>query len=222
VELSRGYDNAAIIRLISTHEPTKVAIDSPFGWPLEFTRTIAAFTHQAEWPDIDDRRSLLFRTTDLAVREATGTDPLSVSTNLLAICAMRCARLLTLLTREDSLDRTGAGRYVEVYPTAALRQWGIDPRGYKGVKPEKLERRRKLVRELVSETTRWLRLDAGTVEQLDSSDHELDALISAVVGRAVELGLTEPIPADHRVAAAAEGWIHLPIRQALSAFDPLG
>jgi hypothetical protein len=220
VHLAGGFDNAAVLDLLERWQPTKVAIDSPFGWPLEFTRTIAAFTESGEWPDTDDRRPLLFRTTDLVVREVTGTDPLSVSSNLLAICAMRCARLLTQLAEGQALDRTGAGRLVEVYPAAALRQWGLDPRGYKGAKVEKVERRRELVLAFASATAAWLELDAQTVELLQASDHYLDALVSAVVGRAVEIGLTEPIPTEHAEAASAEGWIHLPVRQPLSAFEP--
>lgn len=162
----------------------------------------------------------LSRSLEVVVREVTGTDPLSVSSNLLAICAMRCARLLTHLTDRRPLDRTGAGRLVEVYPASALRQWGLDPRGYKGTKPERVERRRDLVWAFTSATADWLELDIETAERLGSSDHHLDALVSAVVGRAVELGLTQPIPAEHAEAASAEGWIHLPVRQPLSAFQP--
>jgi hypothetical protein len=60
----------------------------------------------------------------------------------------------------------------------------------------------------------------ATLERLEASDHHLDALVSAVVGRAVELGLTLPIPAECVEAASTEGWIHLPARQPLSAFEP--
>lgn len=218
--LAAGYDNGALLNLIAESTPTKVAIDSPFGWPVAFSRTIAAFTELGQWPDTDDRRPLLFRTTDLVVREITGADPLSVSSNLLAICAMRCARLLTLLADGAPLDRSGGGPAVEVYPAAALRQWGLDPRGYKGTKPEKLETRRQLVNAFATATCGWLELEAGDVERLQSSDHHLDALVSAVVGRAVELGLTVPIPAEYLKAAAVEGWIHLPQRRPLADFTP--
>jgi hypothetical protein len=218
--LDAGFDNAALLALIERWQPTKVAIDSPFGWPLEFTRTIAAFTEFGSWPDTDDRRPLLFRTTDLVVKDLTGTDPLSVSSNLLAICAMRCAGFLTRLTQDSPLDRTGSGLVVEVYPAAALRQWGLDPRGYKGTKPEKHEKRKALVALFADATANWLRLDAPTIERLGSSDHLLDALISAVIGRAAEAGLTLPIRPDQAEPALAEGWIHLPHRAPLSEFDP--
>ena len=122
------------------------------------------------------------------MRDLTGSDPLSVSSSLLAICAMR--------------------------------QWGLDPRGYKGSKPDKLARRRGLVQAIAQATQGWLQVDAATVEQLQASDHLLDALVSALVGRAVVVGVTLPIPEEHQRAAAAEGWIHLPLRQPLAAFDP--
>jgi hypothetical protein len=217
--LAVGFDNDALLDVVERWQPTKVAIDSPFGWPLEFSRTIAAFADAGEWPDADDRRPLLFRATDLVVRDVTGTDPLSVSSTLLGICAMRCARLLTLLVH-GPLDRTGGGLAAEVYPAAALRQWGFDPRGYKGTKPEKREKRTQLVDAFAEATSSWLELESETLESLQSSDHLLDGLISAIVGRAVELGLTLPISPELADVAAAEGWIHLPRRQPLADFDP--
>ena len=220
VNLAAGFDNASLLNTIRSHRPTKVAIDSPFGWPLEFTLTISRFTESGDWPNSDDRQPLLFRTTDFVVRELTGTNPLSVSSNLLAICAMRCARLLTLLADGAPLDRTGAGHAVEVYPAAALRQWGLDPRGYKGARPDRLRKRRQLVAALADATAGWLELDPSTRERLSSSDHLVDALVSAVVGRAMASGLTLPIPPEHRDAALAEGWIHLPQRQPLADFSP--
>lgn len=197
---------------------TKVGIDSPFGWPLAFTQTIVAFTESGVWPDSDDRRPLLFRTTDLVVREQTGTDPLSVSSNLLAISAMRCARLLSLL--DCNFDRAGGGLVAEVYPAAAFRQWGFDPRGYKGPEPGKREKRRQLVQAFAAATAAWFDLGPAIQGRLESNDHYLDALVSAVVAHAVELKLTMPIPAHYLEAASAEGWIHLPERRPLSEFEP--
>ncbi len=76
--LEAGYDNGALLDLIRKRQPSKVAIDAPFGW-LPFTRAIADFTEAGRWPEVEDRRPLLFRRTDLVVRELTGVDPLSVS-----------------------------------------------------------------------------------------------------------------------------------------------
>ncbi len=112
---------------------------------------------------------------------------------------MRCAELLVELAGEGDLDRTGGGLVVEVYPAAALRQWGFDPRGYKA-------------------TSQWLELPQEQRVLLAASDHLFDALVSALVGRAVELGRTLPVPDEHRALAASEGWIHLPKRQPLSQF----
>jgi predicted nuclease with RNAse H fold len=220
VRLGAGYDNPAIEELVSIYRPAKVAIDAPFGWPVAFTRAISEFTTFGRWPDTDDQRALLFRATDLFVRETTGSDPLSVSTNLIAICAMRCARLLILLTADAPLDRTGSGLVAEVYPAAALRQWGLDARGYKGAKEDRREKRGALVEAIVQGTASWLKLEPSTLELLRASDHLLDALIAAIVGRAVSIELALPIPEDRLSAAKAEGWIHLPARGRLGAFSP--
>ena len=68
-------------------------------------------------------------------------------------------------------------------------------------------------------TRAWLALDARTRAALAASDHLLDALVAALVARAQLLGRTVPIPDDALPAARAEGWIHLPQRQPLAAFD---
>jgi hypothetical protein len=130
---------------------------------------------------------------------------------------MRCAELLVALAGEGALDRTGHGLVVEVYPAAALRQWGLDPRGYKGAKAEKVEKRHQLIEAIATATSRWLELSEEERE-LGASDHLLDALVSAIVGRAAQLGRTLPIPEAHRAIVASEGWIHLPERQPLSEF----
>jgi hypothetical protein len=57
VHLDVGYDNAAIAELVAVHRPAKVAIDSPFGWPFEFIRTISDFTFTGRWPMAGDGRS---------------------------------------------------------------------------------------------------------------------------------------------------------------------
>lgn len=221
LRLERDADNSAIAAMVQSYEPAKVAIDSPFGWPIEFVQAVHDFTSSRRWPDTDDRRPLLFRTTDRVVSGLTGADPLSVSANLLGICAMRCARLLTLLAAGDGIDRTGGGLVAEVYPAAALRQWGLDARGYKGSKPEKRWKRDRLVEQIVEGTEHWLMLDAATVARLRDSDHFLDALIAAIIGRAVAIGRTLPIPPEHAQVADAEGWIHLPPQQPLGSFMPL-
>jgi hypothetical protein len=101
------------------------------------------------------------------------------------------------------------------WPVPFLRQWAFDPRGYKGPKPEKVEKRH----QLVSEAT-YANLSRDQRELLMASDHLFDAFVSTLVGRAVELGRTLPIPNQARASAVRKGWIHLPERQPLSQFRP--
>lgn len=217
-----GLDNDALLDLVETASPTKVAIDAPFGWPAPFVDAVSRYTAAGDWPrPAETRRPFLLRTTDLAVIDITGgRPPLSVSADKIAVCAMRCAELLTALARNGSIDRTGSGVAIEVYPAAALRQWGFDPTRYKGGKPAQLETRRRLAEAISDATAAWLTLDADERRLMAASDHLLDAFVSALVARAAAVGLTVPIPDDAQTVAATEGWIHLPIRQALAAFDP--
>jgi len=114
----------------------KVAIDAPFGWPDEFIEALNAHREGRAWPAPDDedpavyRASLSFRATDRVVMQTRR--PLSVSTDKLGVTAMRCAHLLQRWSAKGPIDRSGNGRFVEVYPAGALKRWGLEPSGYKG------------------------------------------------------------------------------------------
>jgi hypothetical protein len=99
--LTLGLDDEALLELIATHQPTKVAIDAPFGWPAPFVSAISSYAAGAPW-SATDTRPLRLRATDLNVIEQTGQQPLSVSSDRIAVTAMRCAGLLTSVAGEGS------------------------------------------------------------------------------------------------------------------------
>lgn len=213
VELAVGVDDERILSLHARARST--GIDSPFGWPAAFVGFLCSATRLL--PEVGEtwnpavRDALRYRATDRAVREAVGRWPLSVSSDLIAVVAMRC---VGLLTRMGVSNRAGADGVFEVYPAAALARWGFVNRGYKGraARP----RRTGLLRELERRAA-WL--DLGTAAQrallADSAD-ALDALIASLNTRAAALGHTEPPPAELRREAAREGWIALPTAGSLA------
>ncbi|MGH8904774.1 MAG: DUF429 domain-containing protein [Egibacteraceae bacterium] len=200
----------------------KVGVDVPFGWPEPFVDALVAHRDGQGWPgcgrDPDEhRRQLRLRRTDEIVRETCGRDPMSVSCNLLGITAMRWAGLEDRLRADRPVDRSGLGWAVEVYPAAALRQWGLRDRGYKkGKNRTVLEA---LVSTLVREAGAGLRF-AGGAEAALRADDAFDALVASLVARAAHLGLTTaPEPPDS-TRARTEGWIHVPtcgLRELLDA-----
>jgi predicted nuclease with RNAse H fold len=218
LELVHGLTDDDFEDIIGRHNPTKVAIDAPFGWPAPFVAAVARYPADGEWIELDTR-PLVLRTTDLAVQDIARQRPLSVSSDRIAVCAMRCGQLLTRLAKNEPLDRTGGGLVAEVYPAAALRMWSLDPRGYKGNKPGQREKRKLLTRKVAEATSGWLPL-SHHLPEIAVSDHLLDALISALIGRAVDLGSTLEVPVANRQLAAVEGWIHLPRREPLADFWP--
>ncbi|MGH9201243.1 MAG: DUF429 domain-containing protein [Vicinamibacterales bacterium] len=113
-------------------------------------------------------------------------------------------------------DRAGSGRLVEVYPAAALKLWGLLHRRYKGKNGSDV--RADLV-DALTDAAPWLDLTLVS-ESCRSSDHCLDAVISAVVALAAKQGLTMPPTADESDIATIEGWIHLPHPDA--SLDELG
>ena len=121
-------DDPRLLKLMLHSSIARVAIDAPFGWPIEFVDAIAAWRDRQEWriapadPD-NEQAKLVLRETDRHVHEVTGlpTDPdaairkgkwpLSVSTDKLGITAMRCMRLLAEVQRRQGrpVDRSGRG-----------------------------------------------------------------------------------------------------------------
>lgn len=204
-----------LLNLMRDDSVSRVGIDAPFGWPSEFVEAVSAYANLDSWPAGDPTR-LFLRETDRQVKHHTGRQPLSVTTDRIAYSAMRCARLLVQANEGETLDRSGEGRYVEVYPAAALRIWGFDPIGYKGTAPGPTQRRHELAEQFLLGTP-WLSLTPDQRIELQNSDHALDALIAAVIARAVERGQTLPIPPDAASIATREGWIRLPLPDSLAA-----
>ncbi|OFV79581.1 MAG: hypothetical protein A2Y78_05780 [Acidobacteria bacterium RBG_13_68_16] len=209
--LGVGTDDDHLLELHGQADVT--GIDCPFGWPTAFLAFLCAVSRPTGEPlpvwSERQRDDLRFRSTDLRAHRVTGRWPLSVSSDLIAVAALRCQGLLT---RMGVTDRSGDGRVYEVYPAAALTQWGLPSRGYKTGKG--MPRRQELVREL-QEKARWLRVGEEHHRTLVTSDHALDAMIASLNARAAKLGLTlNPEPNEHR-DAVREGWIAIPEKGSL-------
>lgn len=141
-----------------------------------------------------------------------GKRPLSVTTDKIAFTAMRCARILAA---SGHTSLAGDGLLAEVYPDAALREWGVWPAywdkkrfGYKGKTQKARERRQQLIDALTKELGGWVVQDDALVEAWISRDDELDAFICALIAWAVKTGMTREVSDPE--SASVEGWIHLP------------
>lgn len=202
-ELATGASDAT---LLAAHRcADAIGIDCPFGWPEAFRRLVAGQPPDAPW-STDRRDELRYRLTDHHVRRTVGRWPLSVSSDLIAVPAMRCQLLLHAM---GVTDRSGDGRVWEVYPAASLRIWGFRPIGYK-------RRAGRAVLKKLAASLRyrisWLRLpDPSHAALLAECDDALDALVASLTAAAAKLGLTERPDSEAREIAAREGWIALPI-----------
>lgn len=177
---------------------TVVGIDAPFGWPADFVAAVADWPHE-EW-SVSLRDRMRFRRTDRMIRERLGMDPLSVSTDRIALPAMRA---MSLLRRFGVRDRSGDGRFFEVYPAAALVAWGLNRRGYKVA--ESVKARQSLLLS-IRERLPWLSVSEAYAENSDT----LDAFLASLSARICAQGRTlTPSPAD-LPRAKTEGWIHIP------------
>ena len=205
--LTIGASDEQILRMATGAE--RIGVDAPFGWPDAFVKFVAAHhDHHAPATRLatrDDRRPMTKRHTDVVVQATTGAVPLSVSADRIAHVALRCAGLLAEFRATGvDVDRVG-GKVCEVYPAAALRMWQMASKGYKGNGAVGFDA---LVYAIESAVP-WLVL--GEFRPLfASNDDAFDAVVSALIARAVALGRTAMPTVDDGPVAAREGWIHVP------------
>jgi predicted nuclease with RNAse H fold len=218
-------DDRGLVEVID--RSTAVGLDSPLGWPDDFVSAVTAHRQSARWPTFEHRstdkirESLRHRKTDLFVRSLDlGSTPLSVSSDLIGVVAMRGAWLQSAWAQKwGRLEpRDGSGRLVETYPAAALRAWGLLARRgvrYKGggvgeLREGQRSERARIMREIEEQTHSWLRVPEALRIEAEASDHTLDAFICALVALAARAKVTHPMPEESREAALREGWIHVP------------
>lgn len=213
IEMARaGFDDRTLADRIRA--AGKVGMDVPLGWPLRFVEALTSYMAGGAWTPSHTDPDLRLRATDrhVAADRDRGRHPLSVSTDRIAIPAMRAARLLT--SADATFDRAGGGKVVEVYPAASLKAWGFDPTGYKRAKGRAV--RRGLVDRFLEVTAAWITLTDEQKTACGDDDNVFDAFICALTARAAGLGLCDPIPVEHADAARLEGWIALPVAGSLS------
>lgn len=209
-KLSVGVDDDVILDACS--EADRVGVDVPFGWPIEFLDTVIAHSQFEATSELPEWSQLRWRATDRFVHAETGIRPLSVSTDKIAATALRWAGLERKFRTRSSavIDRSGAGKFVEVYPAAALLGWGMPHLKYKRAKG------RRVLADLVSALhsgAPYLNIGQHR-DRLMQDDDAFDALICSLVARATHLGMTK-LPGELSDQAAIEGWIHLPVEGTL-------
>jgi predicted nuclease with RNAse H fold len=234
VAVIRWNDNDAVVEqlalsatdhmLVDVARPAdKVGIDCPLGWPMAFVdfvqRHARGDVRPGEGRDIEARRPLAYRRTDLAVVHAGGPVPLSVSSDRIGRAAMRAAGLLSVLARPgEPIDRSGRGQVVEVYPAAALRRWGYQSRRYKG--GANAGTRRVLVDGFLDAMSSWLIISSEHRAACARSDDIFDAVVAALNARAATLPGAVSVPGpDELSEAIIEGWIAVPVGD-LADLDP--
>jgi predicted nuclease with RNAse H fold len=210
IELLPSAGDEAIIDRALTAE--KTGIDCPLGWPDDFVEFVNDH-HTGSVPttvvDPAARLPLRYRATDLYLMNEGLGRPLSVSSDLIGVCAMRAAGLLAAMAKNGiEVDRSGArGGVAETYPAAAIKQWGLASGGYKGAtKLAALEAMVDGLREGLPQ------LSLGKHEELCRSSHDaFDALMCALVARATrQFKGTVQIPRGLVQRARREGWIAVP------------
>jgi hypothetical protein len=221
-----------------------IGIDAPLGWPDDFVAAVHGYTTSGAWPAELPTTRMRHRDTDRFVHEVVAAKadkslwPLSVSSDRIAVCAWRCARLLSRYAAEAGwhVDRIGVPRHsrangapqasgqhrlvaprgvVEVYPAAALALWGLEFKGYKSgtstsTAPAAAKRRAEILHTIQNLAAPWLSLPDDVRNRCATSDDCLDSLVAAFVAFAAAVDRTLVPTGVQHAAAQREGWIHLP------------
>jgi predicted nuclease with RNAse H fold len=191
-----GCDDARLDAAVAAADV--VGIDAPLGWPSEFVAAVGGWTETVWDESVRDR--MRFRASDRWLKERFGLTPLSVSTDLIALPAMRA---MALLRRHGVADRSGDERFYEVYPGGSLSLWQLPRRGYK---PAGAVSARREILQRIREALPWLKAP----EECAATADGLDALLAALSVRAAAQGRSHRPPSELQAAARCEGWIHLP------------
>lgn len=207
VDLQLGVNDEIIVEAAGVVD--KLGIDCALGWPIEFVEFLNnhANLKSNSFPDggMDWRRRASFRESDRHVREITGKWPLSVSTDRLGLTAMRCAGLQGRLQQSGiEIDRSGAGKIVEIYPGASLRLWGLDNAGYRANEDARAQ-----LLTTIEDSVPWLNLGSNRELMISSTD-AFDAVIASLATRAAAINQYLPPPKEFLEIAKVEGWIALP------------
>lgn len=207
VLLEQGLEDQDLID--KTINADKIGIDCALGWPIkffEFLRDHQDLENQTLIDGgIDFRRTLAYRETDREIHRLTGRWPLSVSTDRLALTAIRAAGLLSKYQASGvAIDRSGEGKLVEVYPGATLRNWSLETKSYR----VDSQARQLLLVELLARAP-WLELGEHKEQMLESTDC-FDAVIAALATRAAYKGQFQKPSKEQAKTARVEGWIALP------------
>ena len=196
-EPSTSCSDDDLDRLIS--EADVIGVDAPFGWPLAFANAVTEWSY-SHWND-QLRDEMRFRETDREIRTRTGKVPLSVSTNLIALPAMRA---MALLNRHGVIDKSGGDKgFYEVYPGASLAIWNLHKAGYK--KKENVDIRKRMLNEIRKKFPNLEIPDTYT-----KTDDNLDALVASITVKDAAKGKTRSPTVAQLPLARQEGWIHAP------------
>lgn len=211
IELLTTADDEAVLDFAL--QADKTGIDCPLGWSDEFVDFVNAHhTGLVERTPVDGpaRLPLRYRATDLWLIEEKLGRPLSVSSDLIAVPAMRAAGLLASMARAGiEVDRAGVtGGVAETYPAAAIRHWKLADGPYKGTANATA------LSAMADKLRRGFRgrLDLGEHRStVRRSDDAFDAVMCALIARATMVYRgTAQIPHGLVQRARREGWIHVP------------
>jgi predicted RNase H-like nuclease len=175
------------------HDQVLIALDAPLGWPRPLS--VSLQQHYAGQALAASANELFSRTTDRAIWQRLGKQPLEVGANLIARTAVAALRLLAQLRERTErsiplaweIEEPEPWRAIEVYPAATRIAHGAPDKGGSLESLESL-------------------LDCSAVsEAMLTNKDAVDACVCALAAADFLRGLA--VSPDDRATALVEGWI---------------
>ena len=193
--IRNNVSDRCIKRLCTDNKLSVVAVDTPFGWPKEFSRFVYSWRpcQQTAMPPCSC--NFRYRLTERFVQKKAKLNPLSVSSDRIASSARAWARIVYCrnLFKQISIFKSSENRklpeIIEVYPAATLSVMGYKAKGYKTGDNTKQarEKAQQTRKEIIEKFCRDFRISQAfsicrthvPTHALKESGHCLDAFLCA-------------------------------------------
>ncbi|MFT3709655.1 MAG: DUF429 domain-containing protein [Archangium sp.] len=205
-------------RVLLSAPQLTIGVDTPFGWPIQFTNFAKQWTPTGASASPPSRDDFAWRMTDQFAKTRTEKTPLSVSSDRLALCSRSWMQVLASSNASARVDvgqrSSRHGAIFEVYPAATLLLVANESFETAKFKTSRIVRRKALaaIRKRFAISSRF-ELEGDTDKDSHVADAFLAALTTAIYAGAIA-GWTVMTPnAEQRAVAMSEGWIFLPERR---------
>lgn len=220
LEVHDGVTDEQTLSFLADERLDVIGVDTPFGWPRAAVEFLQRLSVLEASPLPPSGRVFSDRLTDRIVKDEFGKQPLSVSSDRIALCTLSWLRVAARAQLSGRVDvgQGGVTRPVfEAYPGAALQQFSR----WLGFSGKDFKKRRAARREALQALFEHFELEdpGGRFERLVGEDDEASDVADAFLAACNALAFAQALPGwgvrrptlDELELARTEGWMFVPV-----------